>query len=125
MGIMDNVPDEVLEQIFTNRDLNYRDLVSAGQTCQRWFPICDNILKKRKAAEIKQCWSTNFHLPFLPRVQCAAYLASRGYLTAVRHLQLVNLDLTQVAAEKLGHLCQCVTDRVYIDSILGRPMSNI
>ena len=122
---MDYVPDEVLELIFIHRDLTYRDLVSAGRTCQRWFPICDNILKKRKAAEIMECWSTNFHLCFLPRVQCAAHLASRGYLTTVRHLQLVNLDLAQVPAEKLGHLCQCVTHSVYIGSIVGRPVSNI
>ena len=39
-GDLDHVPDEVLEQIFTNRDLTYRDLVPAGQTCQYWLLFC-------------------------------------------------------------------------------------
>ena len=39
-GDLDNVLDEVLEQIFTNRDLTYRDLVRAGQTCQHWLLFC-------------------------------------------------------------------------------------
>ena len=75
MTIIEDIPNEVLEKILAaSCDLNYGDLVSAGQTCQRWFSICDNILKKRKAAEIKHSWSTNYHLFLLhSRVICGRH----------------------------------------------------
>ena len=57
MGNIDNIPNEVLEKILANPDLQDQDLLSAGQTCQRWSSICEDILKKRKAAEIKETWT--------------------------------------------------------------------
>ena len=81
MGNIDNIPNEVLEKILANPDLQDQDLLSAGQTCQRWSSICEDILKKRKAAEIKETWTTT-----------------------VRQFQLLNLDISKLQAEKLENI---------------------
>ena len=81
MGNIDNIPNEVLEKILANPDLQDQDLLSAGQTCQRWSSVCEDILKKRKAAEIKETWTTT-----------------------VRQLQLLNMDISKLQAEKLENI---------------------
>ena len=81
MDNIDNIPNEVLEKILANPDLHDRDLLSAGQTCQRWSSVCEDILNKRKAAEIKDTWTTT-----------------------VRQLQLLNLDISRVPPEKMENI---------------------
>ena len=81
MGNIDNIPNEVLEKILANPDLHDQDLLSAGRTCHRWSSICEDILKKRKAAEIKETWATT-----------------------VRQFQLLNLDISQMQADKMENM---------------------
>ena len=81
MSNIDNIPNEVLEKILANPDLHDQDLLSAGRTCHRWSSICEDILKKRKAAEIRETWAT-----------------------AVRQFQLLNLDISQMQADKMENM---------------------
>ena len=128
---IDSFPNETLTQIFRHPDLCRSDIEAAGKTCQRWSKICDGVLKekKEKAAEISDSWKSTFkhfndddeyplrdhcrklvieYIPPLSRVTSAATLARQGFLTSVRSLALVDVDITGVPTEDMAKLRECV-----------------
>ena len=136
---IDSLPNEQIFQILQHPDLCRSDLEAAGKTCQRWSVICDDIMKKKgeEAAEISDSWVNTFRLwrdetypdnscklvveyiPPMSQVASAAALARQGFLTSVRSLALVNLDITCVPAEDMAKLVECVTESVYIENLRG------
>ena len=58
MVTADSLPAEILLQIFSN--LRYRDLVSAGRTCSRWYEVSrdDCLLRQIARRDIDLNWWT-------------------------------------------------------------------
>ena len=104
--------------------------------------ICDGVLKEKreKAAEIRDSLKNTFrhfndddeypfrdhcrklvieYLPPMSQVTYAASLARQGYLTSVRSLALVDVDITGVPTENMAKLLECVTESVYIENLRG------
>ena len=136
---IDSLPNEQIFQILQHPDLCRSDLEAAGKTCQRWSVICDDIMKKKgeEAAEIRDSWENTFRLwrdetypdnsckivveyiPPLSQVASAATLARQGFLTSVRSLALVDVDITGVPTEDMAKLLECVTGNVYMENLRG------
>ena len=141
MTNIDRLPNEILKQILQYPDLCLSDIEAAGKTCQRWFNICEEILKEKtdEAAEISDSWKNTFrrdkydnrfrdqdsrkfvieYRPPLSQVISAASLARQGFLTSVRSLALVDVDITGVPTEDMAKLSECVTESVYIENLRG------
>ena len=141
MTNIDRLPNEILKQILQYPDLCRSDIEAAGKTCQRWFNICEEILKEKtdEAAEISDSWKNTFrrdkydnrfrdqdsrkfvieYRPPLSQVISAASLARQGFLTSVRSLALVDVDITGVPTEDMAKLLECVTESVYIENLRG------
>ena len=81
MPSIDDLPNEVLEQIMEHPDLEADDVMSAGQTCHRWFSLCKPIWQRRKAAEVSECWQRRDYTPSPAEVTCATLLAAHGHLS--------------------------------------------
>ena len=81
MPSIDDLPNEVLEQIMEHPDLEADDVMSAGQTCRRWFSLCKPIWQRRKAAEVSECWQRRDYTPSPAEVTCATLLAAHGHLS--------------------------------------------
>ena len=143
---INSLPNETLKQILQHPDLCQSDIEAAGKTCQRWSEICDDISKKKseEAAEISDCWKNTFrhwnvrndyekylyrddnsrkilveYIPPLSQVASAAALARQGFLTSVRSLALVDVDITGVPTEDMAKLLECVTGNVYMENLRG------
>ena len=142
---INSLPNETLKQILQHPDLCQSDLEAAGKTCQRWSEICDDISKKKReeAAEISDSWKNTFrhrdwhnvetypdrdgnsrklvieYIPPLSQVASAAALARQGFLTSVRSLALVDVDISGVPTEDLAKLLGCVTESVIIENLRG------
>ena len=141
MTNIDRLPNEILKQILQYPDLCRSDIEAAGKTCQRWFNICEEILKEKtdEAAEISDSWKNTFrrdkydnrfrdqdsrkfvieYRPPLSQVISAASLARQGFLTSVRSLALVDVDITGVPTEDMAKLLECVTESVYMENLRG------
>ena len=50
---IDDLPNELLQRILKN--LETKDVMTAGQTCRRWFTVGDSICQQ-KAEEIEASW---------------------------------------------------------------------
>ena len=59
------------------------------------------------------------YVPPLSQVASAAALARQGFLTSVRSLALVDVDISGVPSEDLAKLLECVTESVYIENLRG------
>ena len=84
--------------------------------------LCSPILANLKsAAEIRASWSNINYNPSLSQVVAAASLSllSQGYLTQVKLLKLVMLDVSSVTPRELASLARCVQVGVHIDTVLG------
>ena len=74
---IDVLPDLVLQLILKN--LETKDVVTAGQTCRRWFFVGDSICQQR-AKEIEASWKMSDYVPTPAEVSCASLLAAHGHL---------------------------------------------
>ena len=74
---IDVLPEEVLQLILKN--LETKDVVTAGQTCRRWFFVGDSICQQR-AKEIEASWKMSDYVPTPAEVSCASLLAAHGHL---------------------------------------------
>ena len=140
---INSLPNDCIFEILQHPDLCQSDIEAAGKTCQRWSEICDDISKKKweEAAEIRYSWENTFRLwrdetypdnsckivveyiPPLSQVASAAAIARQGFLTSVRSLALVDVDITGVPTEDMAKLAECVTESVYIENLRGHVTS--
>ena len=74
---IDDLPNELLQLILKN--LETKDVVTAGQTCRRWFFVGDSICQQR-AKEIEASWKMSDYVPTPAEVSCASLLAAHGHL---------------------------------------------
>ena len=71
MATIGDLPDLPLLRIFSL--LQYPDIISAGQTCLRWFSLCHPLWTKI-AEEIEESWSQDDFYPLLEDIRHATIL---------------------------------------------------
>ena len=71
MATIGDLPDLPLLRIFSM--LQYPDIISAGQTCLRWFSLCHPLWTKI-AEEIEESWSQDDFYPLLEDIRHATIL---------------------------------------------------
>ena len=74
---IDDLPNELLQLILKN--LETKDVVTAGQTCRRWLSVGDRVCQQ-KAEEIEASWKMTDHVPTPAEVTSAVLLATHGHL---------------------------------------------
>jgi len=74
---IDDLPNELLQLIMKN--LEIEDVMTAGQTCRRWFSVGD-LICQQKAEEIEASWKIRNYVPTPADVSCASLLAAHGHL---------------------------------------------
>ena len=88
-------------------------------------PILDNL---KSAAEIRASWSNINYNPSLSQVVAAASLSllSQSYLTQVKLLKLVKLDVSSVPPGELASLACCVQVGVHhINTVQGDDVTAV
>ena len=72
--------------------------------------------KKTDADKIQADWSLS-HSPSEAEVKRAALLASEGYLTSLKCMEIGDINITDIPRDQMEKLASIVTWRVWIDNI--------
>ena len=81
----------------------------AARITEHWNPTTESEMES---------WSS-VAIPSLPQLACAGALASQGYISRVKVLTLLNVNISSVPAEDMASLVRCVSNRVRICSVRG------
>ena len=77
------------------------------------------------ADQLSSAWfQYSAHHPTLSEVKTAARLAWEGQLTAVRNMEIVNIDISDIPNEQIEKLTSNVTERVYIKNMTPNGQIN-
>jgi len=78
--------------------------------------------KQTEADNIQAAWADIYRVPSedalkrAAELKRAAQLAQEGYLSSVKNIQIVNVDISEIPSDQLAKLVSIVTDEVYIDN---------
>ena len=87
--------------------------------CSSVKGIVSDLDNCKRAETICKTWSKPYKNPTLCEVKEAAELAEQGFLTSLKRMVLLNLDVTSIPSEQLSHLASIVTDEVFINDVRG------
>jgi len=88
---IDDLPNELLQLIL--KKLETKDVMTAGQTCRRWFSVRDRICQQ-KAQMIETSWKRRNYFPDSAEVTTAVLLAEHGHLL----LQVITTKSVEIEA---------------------------
>ena len=69
------------------------------------------------AEKIQDVWTNMRHEPSISEVRTAALLAWEGYLTSIKYMSLVNLDISDIPSDQMSKLASIITDMIHIVNV--------
>ena len=79
--------------------------------------------KRTDADNIQADWSDEWHEPSEAELKTAAQLAHEGYMSSVKNINIVNVDISDTTSDNMGNLASIVKDGVWIDNMT--PLSHL
>merc|ERR1711976_73394 len=73
--------------------------------------------KQSEADNIQAAWSDERHVPSEDELKTAAELAQEGYLSTLKYIQIVNVDISEIPSDNIRKLASIVTDGLFIANI--------
>ena len=73
--------------------------------------------KQTEADNIQAAWSDERHVPSEAELKRAAELAQEGYLSTVKIMKIVNVDISEIPSDNIRKLASIVTDGLVIVNI--------